>query len=291
MRNKIAFIINPISGTRNKKDLPAFINSLIDPVKWETPLILYTERAGHGMELAQQCAADGFDVVVACGGDGTVNEIATGLIGTQTALSIVPYGSGNGLARHWGFSLTPRKAVAQINAGTSHPMDYGVVNDRKFFCTCGTGFDAHITHMYAKKGTRGFLTYLKCIVPEYFKYKPYEYQLEVNGETISRNAFVVTFANASQYGNDGFIAPHASTQDGLMDICFLDEFPMSSMPKLAWQLLHKTLDRSPYTTYFRSREAILRRSYEGEFHVDGEAILLGKEIHVEIISDQLKIWI
>ncbi len=291
MKKKIAFIINPISGTSKKKNLPNDIRSIMDLEEWETPVVAFTERAGHGMELAKKYASENFDVVVACGGDGTVNEIATGLIGSNTALSIVPYGSGNGLARHWGFSLTPKKAIEQINAGTHHPMDYGLVNGKTFFCTCGTGFDAHISHVYANAGTRGFITYLKCILSEYFSYKPYEYQLEVNGKTISKKAFVVTFANACQYGNDGFIAPHASTQDGLMDICFLDSFPMSAMPKLAWQLLKKKLDKSPYTTYLRSEEAVLKRSYEGEFHVDGEAISLGKEIQVKIISNQLKIWI
>lgn len=291
MKKKIAFIINPISGTSKKKDLPNQINSIMNLDEWEKPEIIFTEHAGHGIEVAKKFAAENYDVVVACGGDGTVNEIATGLIGSQTALSIVPYGSGNGLARHWGFSLKPKKAIEQINAGTSHPMDYGMVNDRTFFCTCGTGFDAHISHVYANSGHRGFITYLKYIISEYFTYKPYEYQLEVNGETYVQKAFVVTFANACQYGNDGFIAPHASTQDGLMDICLLDSFPMSSMPKLAWQLLKKKLDKSKYTHYFRSPEAVLKRSYEGEFHVDGEAIELGKEITVKIISNQLHIWI
>ena len=290
-RKKIAFIINPISGTSKKKDLPDLIKSKMDLEIWEQPDIVFTEHQGHARELAKKFAEQSYDVVVACGGDGTVNEVASGLIGSNTSLSIVPYGSGNGLARHWGFSLKPKKAIEQICCGTRHPMDYGIVNGLKFFCTCGTGFDAHVSHVYAKDGHRGFITYLKYILSEYRTYTPNDYQLEVNGEVINRKAFVITFANASQYGNDGFIAPHASTQDGVMDICVMDSFPVTSVPVLAWQLLKKKLDRSSYTHYYRASEVTLKRSFEGEFHVDGEAVEMGKEINVKIISDQLHIWI
>jgi len=290
-KKKIAFIINPISGTSKKKDLPDLIKSIINLEMWEQPDILFTEHQGHAVELAKEFAEKSYDVVVACGGDGTVNEVASGLIGSNTSLSIVPYGSGNGLARHWGFSLKPKEALRQICFGTKHPMDYGLVNGLKFFCTCGTGFDAHISHVYAHAGSRGFITYLKCILSEYRKYKPNEYLLEVDGETIKQKAFVITFANASQYGNEGYIAPHASTQDGVMDICVMDPFPNTSVPILAWQLIKKKLDGSPYTHYYRSSEVTLKRTFEGEFHVDGEAVEMGKEINVKIISNQLHIWI
>ena len=290
MKKKIAFIINPISGTSDKKDLPDLIREVMDDT-WETPEVVYTEYAGHGRKLAKQYAADGFDVVVACGGDGTMNEIASGLIGTNTALSIVPYGSGNGLARHWGFSMTTKKALKQINSGTYHPMDYGVVEGENFFCTCGTGFDAHISHAFANAQERGFLTYLKVIVLEYFKYHPYRYNLKVVDTTISRRAFVVTFANASQYGNMAYIAPHASTQDGLLDICILDSFPMYAIPRLAWQLFMKKLDQSRHVTILRTKEAVLSRPCDGEFHIDGEPINLGTEIHVKVVSGQLRMWI
>lgn len=293
---KIAFIINPISGTSDKKDLPGFIHSIMDRNIWEEPVIVQTERAGHGKELAQQFASEGFDVVVACGGDGTMNEVASGVIGTQTAFSIVPYGSGNGLARHYDFSMTPKKAVEQINAGVAHNMDYGTVEGHNFFCTCGTGFDAHISHVFAHADGRGLINYLKAVLSEYFHYHPYEYTLKMRDEKtgdveeVKQKAFVVTFGNASQFGNNAYIVPNASTEDGMLDICILEPFKTYEVPKLAIQLFHGTIDHNMHVKMLRSKEATLIRDYEGEFHIDGEPILLGKEIHIQIVSGQLKIW-
>ena len=288
---KIAFIINPISGTSDKKELPDRIRSVLDGSVWEAPVIVQTEYAGHGKELARAFAEQGFDVVVACGGDGTMNEVASGVIGTQTAFSIVPYGSGNGLARHYQFSMVPKEALMQINEGSLHEMDYGVVNGVNFFCTCGTGFDAHISHVFAQADGRGIINYLKAVVKEYFHYEPYEYNVRMtDGEEYRQKAFVVTFGNASQFGNNAYIVPNASTEDGLLDICILEPFKTYEVPKLAVQLFHGTIDQNMHVKMLRAKEVVLTRDYEGEFHVDGEPIKLGKEVHVKIVSGELRIW-
>lgn len=290
MKKRIAFIINPKAGTSEKKELPLLIREIINE-KWEEPTIVFTEYAGHGNELAKLYAKDGYDVVVACGGDGTMNEIASGLVHTDTAFAIVPFGSGNGLARHLGYSMTPKTALMQINNGKESTIDYGVVNDKKFFCTCGTGFDAHISHAFASSKQRGFITYLKIIAKEYFGYHSNFYKINLDCFSFSRRAFLVTFANAAQFGNKAYIAPNASTQDGVMDICILDTFPIYSIPRLAYLLFKKEIDKSRHISILQAKSATLIREKEGEFHVDGEAINLGKEIHIEIISNGLKILI
>ena len=220
-----------------------------------------------------------------------MNEIASGLVHSDTAFAIVPYGSGNGLARHLGYSMTPRLALMQINHGNEMVIDYGIVNNKKFFCTCGTGFDAHISHSFATTKKRGFLSYLKIIVKEYFGYHSNFYKINLDCFSFSRRAFLVTFANASQYGNMAYIAPHASTQDGVMDICILDTFPIYSIPKLAYLLFKKQIDKSRHISILKAKSATLIRENEGEFHIDGEAVNLGKEIHVEIVHNGLKIII
>ena len=290
MKKKIAFIINPKSGTSNKKELPQLIRETMDD-KWEEPTITFTEYAGHGYELAQLFAKEKYDVVVACGGDGTMNEIASGLVHTDTAFAIVPFGSGNGLARHLGYSMTPKLALMQINRGEEIIMDYGIANDKKFFCTCGTGFDAHISHSVAVAKQRGFLSYLKIIIKEYFGYHSNFYKINLDCFSFSRRAFLVTFANASQYGNMAYIAPHASTQDGIMDICILDTFPIYSIPKLAYLLLKKEIDKSRHISILHAKSATLIREKEGEFHIDGEAVNMGKEIHVKIVHNGIKVII
>jgi diacylglycerol kinase (ATP) len=162
---KIGFIINPISGTRTKQNIPELIESILEANRFE-PVIKYTECAGHATKLAIEMVKEGFSIVVAVGGDGTVNEVARSLIHTNTALGIVPCGSGNGLARHLGIPLSISDSLELLNNYRIAEIDYGIANNIVFFCTCGVGFDALIGHQFAHSKTRGFFTYLKSILTE-----------------------------------------------------------------------------------------------------------------------------
>ena len=258
MPKRIAFIINPISGTSDKKDLPDLVKQTFTE-GWDVT-IAETQYAGHGKEMASQFAADGYDVVVACGGDGTMNEVASALVHTDTAFAIVPYGSGNGFARHLGYSMHPKQALEQILNGEERSVDSGLANGKRFFCTCGTGFDAHVSHTFSKEGKRGFLTYLKVILREYKTYEPRVYQLESPSfPGVKKKAFLVTFANAAQWGNMAYIAPHASVRDGVMDICVLGKFPVYSALGLAMRLFMGTFDKSRHVTALKAKEVTLIR--------------------------------
>lgn len=288
MPKRIAFIINPISGTSDKKDLPDLVKQTFTE-GWDVT-IAETQYAGHGKEMASQFAADGYDVVVACGGDGTMNEVASALVHTDTAFAIVPYGSGNGFARHLGYSMHPKQALEQILNGEERSVDSGLANGKRFFCTCGTGFDAHVSHTFSKEDKRGFLTYLKVILREYKTYEPRVYQLESPSfPDVKKKAFLVTFANAAQWGNMAYIAPHASVRDGVMDICVLGKFPVYSALGLAMRLFMGTFDKSRHVTALKAKEVTLIRDEEGEFHIDGDPLMMGKEIKVEIDPLSLKV--
>ena len=168
MKN-IAFIINPVSGSKEtqnaKKKLPKLIMQTLDSGQW-LPNIAFTEYAGHATEMAYQFTRMGFDAVVAVGGDGTVNEVARGLVkgygapgtGSRTALGIIPMGSGNGFARHLNIPMRPQKALEMINHSEPVSVDYGLANGRLFVSTCGTGFDALIADHFAGSNKRGFST-------------------------------------------------------------------------------------------------------------------------------------
>ncbi|MCQ2234738.1 MAG: diacylglycerol kinase family lipid kinase [Paludibacteraceae bacterium] len=285
---KIAFIINPHSGTNKKVNLPNMIESIIDKNKFETT-ICFTEYAGHGNVLAKQFAVEGYDAVVACGGDGTVNEVASALTETDTALAVIPSGSGNGLARHLHIPLNAQGALELINKFPVSPLDYGTVNGKKFFCTCGSGFDAQVSADFAKQGTRGLLTYLKVILKDYWNYQPQTYIIDDGKEKHEEKAFVVTFANASQYGNDGFIAPLASAQDGLLDVCVLLPFHWYSIPKIAYQLLTRKLHHNSHLKIYKAKDVLLRRESAGPFHYDGDPTEFGEEIKVSIVHGALKV--
>lgn len=295
MKN-IAFIINPISGTRNKRNIPKLIDKILDKQQWAIDIV-FTEYPKHATELAQQYARLGFDAVVAVGGDGTMNEVAAGLRHTNTAMGIVPIGSGNGFARHLGVSLKVNRAIEMLNHSEAINVDYGMMGEQPFFCTCGTGFDAYIAEKFAQAGKRGFMTYLEHIIKDFFHYEAQHYRLVFNDAQIGEmqemetDAFLVTFANANQWGNAAYIAPKASMQDGMLDVAILSKFPLRSVPSLALRLFEKSLDESLYMTTLHTDNITLYRQSEGSFHFDGDPITMPAEVNVRIVRDGLKVLV
>lgn len=286
--SKIGFIINPISGTRTKHNIPDLINSTIDKSRFE-PVIMLTKAAGHANELAKQMVSEGYKLIVAVGGDGTINEVARALINTESALGIIPCGSGNGLARHLEIPLKTDKAIELLNNHKVVAIDYGTANDIQFFCTCGVGFDALIGHEFAKSKKRGFFTYFKSVVGLFMKYKPKKYRLKTEENKIKRKAFLITFANASQYGNNAYIAPKADIQDGLLDVCILKPFQTYKVLGLGIKLMSKRIDRSSSIEAFRTDKIKIKRKNSDVFHFDGEPTTMGKKIIIEAHKQGLKV--
>lgn len=290
MKN-IAFIINPISGTQNKKKLPKLIADTLDPQQWLWNIV-FTEYKGHAIELSRQYATMGFDAVVAVGGDGTINEVAQGLAGTGTAMGILPMGSGNGLARHLSIPVRTQKAIEMLNHSEPIFIDYGMANDRLFVSTCGTGFDALVAYDFANAGTRGLKTYVSRVMKDLVGYRPEEYRIELaNGEVVEHKAFLLTFANSSQWGYEAKIAPKASVQDGLMDICMMSPQAWLGAPGMALRLFTGNLDSSLFMDTFRAKDLTLRREDESPFHIDGDPVKMPKDIHIRIVPEGLKVLV
>ncbi len=287
-KEKVAFIINPKSGTKNKKEFPDMIMNTMDQSRYNVE-IAYTQSAGHAPELVNEFVEKGFSRIVAVGGDGTVNEVARALAGKPSALGIIPCGSGNGLARFLGIPLKAKDAVQLINDGAEISIDYGIINDQPFFCTCGVGFDAHIGSKFAASKTRGFYTYFKETVSSFFTYKPKKYKITIDGEKIKTRAFLVTAANAGQYGNDAYIAPKADIRDGMLDLCILSPFPMYSVFGLGLKVFNKTIDKSKYMQTRKGQSITIKRKKEGEVHLDGEPAIMGKKLKIEIVKQGLKV--
>ena len=293
MKN-IAFIINPISGNKDaqsaKRKLPKLIMQTLDAEQW-LPNITFTEYAGHATELAHQYARMGFDAVVAVGGDGTVNEVAQGLHDTQTALGIIPMGSGNGFARHLNIPVRPNKAVEMLNHSEPISVDYGLANNKLFVSTCGTGFDALIADHFAGSNKRGFTTYLQNILHEVFSYEPQTYHLVGDGIDVTHKAFLITFANANQWGNEALIAPKASVQDGQMDIMLMSSHAILGSASLALRLFTGSIDDSHFMDTLRAKEILLERESKAPFHLDGDPIEMDKDIRIRIVPDGLRVLV
>lgn len=293
MKN-IAFIINPISGSKEtqnaKRKLPKLIMQTLDSDQW-LPNIVFTERAGHATELANQFARMGFDAVVAVGGDGTVNEVAQGIRGTQTALGILPMGSGNGFARHLNIPIRPNKAIEMINHSEPISVDYGLANGKLFVSTCGTGFDAVIADHFAGSNKRGFATYLQNILHEVFSYTPQTYHIVGDGLDVTHKAFLITFANANQWGYEALIAPKASVQDGKMDIMLMSSHAILGSASLALRLFAGSIDDSHFMNTLRAKEVTLERESAAPFHIDGDPVEMEKDIHIKIVPDGLRVLV
>lgn len=288
-RKKIIFVINPISGTQGKEQILAWVSERLDREKYDME-VLYTQYAGHAVEIAAQKAAEKAFAVVAIGGDGTINEIARSLVHTDTALGIIPCGSGNGLARHLQIPLEPKKAVDILNEGRLEVIDYGKINDKPFFCTCGVGFDAFVSLKFSQAGKRGPLTYLEQTLLESLKYRPEVYELEMDGNASARyRAFLIACGNASQYGNNAYITPRATLDDGLLDVTILEPFTVLDVPSLSFQLFNKTIDQNSRIKTFQCKSLRIHRSKPGVVHFDGDPMMAGEDIEVSIVQRELKV--
>ncbi|WP_288276419.1 YegS/Rv2252/BmrU family lipid kinase [uncultured Prevotella sp.] len=280
-KKNITFIVNPISGTKSKDTLPLLVKQLIDDSLYECEIIK-TEYAGHAAELASQCVNDHIDICVAVGGDGTVNEVARSLAHSKTALGIIPCGSGNGLARHLCLPMDMKQALQVINAGKTDYFDYGVINDQPFFCTCGMGFDAYVSLKFAESGKRGLATYVENVLKEGLTYKPDTYIITDESGNHQYNAFLVACANASQYGNNAYIAPEASMQDGLLDVIIMEPFNIIEAAKVGFDLFAKTLKSNKHIKTFQARSIHIHRNESGAVHFDGDPTKMGTDIDVRI---------
>lgn len=289
-RKPLLFIVNPISGNGRKGPLYKQIDESIDKTKFDVT-IRHTKRAGQAEEMARRAVERGYHGVVAVGGDGTINEVARAIVHSPTALGIIPCGSGNGLARHLQIPLDTAKAVRIINSDTVHCLDYGRINGRPFFCTCGVGFDAFISAKFADSGRRGPRTYVENVLREGLKYKPVTYTIENAEGTEHHEAFLIACANASQYGNNAYIAPQASMKDGLMDIIIMKPFNAIEAPQVVMQLFNRTLTKNSHIETFKSKKIRITRPMEGVAHCDGDPFITGCEIEVEIIPQSFNVLV
>ncbi len=286
-RKKIAYVINPNAGLMNKEQIIVQIK-LHSPSALDYEIILW-ETPEQGKEITKRIVDEGFSIAAAVGGDGTVNEVSKALVGTDVALAIIPIGSGNGLARHLKIPLNVRKALELITWGEEKKIDSCFINEKAFFCTSGIGFDAHIGKLFAESRNRGFSTYAKITIAQLFRYECAVYNLTFDKKQIQRKAFLITFANASQYGNDAFIAPRASVGDGLIDVCILKPFHFWDLPALAWKMFHRSIDKSDFMETFKVSEVDVERTNTGPTHYDGEPGTMGSSLRIRILPRSLRV--
>ncbi len=290
-KKKILFILNPISGLQhNKKSIEYLIRREFSGQSTIEYDIQYTEYAGHASVLSKKAADDGWFAVIAVGGDGTMNEVASGLVHSQTALGLIPKGSGNGYARSLHIPLKAQKAIETIKYGKIRTVDVGKINQYYFFGVTGMGFDAYIGAKFQDFGLRGPIPYFYIGVKGWFQYDYEAFTIKFDGQVLNLRPLLVSVANTPQYGMSAMIAPQAKIDDGILDLCILKKMStLQALPRLP-RLFNGTVEKVPYYEHHPVREVVIEREKDrGIFHTDGEPRMGGKILKISVLPAALKV--
>lgn len=286
---KAMLVINPVAGTRSKKGVEAYVKARLDEAQIALTT-LETTAGGDAARFAAQAAREGYEMVISAGGDGTVNEIAGALSHTDTALGILPLGSGNGLARSLNIPQDVGEAMKIISDGNLLRADRGLANGNPFYCTFGIGFDAAVSEKFARTKRRGKMTYIRNVIQEFLKYQSQPYAISIGGQVVTEQAFLVAVCNAPQYGNNAYIAPQAKLDDGLLDITVIHSGSPISTMLLGVDLLAGSLDKNTHIDTFRVSSATITRLEPGAAHIDGDPLTMGKAINIQCEPGVLKVY-
>jgi YegS/Rv2252/BmrU family lipid kinase len=287
---RVRFIINPISGGKSKTEIPALVQQYLSDSFFKIDFA-FTESAAHTSFLAQECVQLNYDWAIAVGGDGTVNQVAAQLINSEVALGIIPFGSGNGLARALNISMQSKKAIIGLNQTKVKRIDTGTANNIPFVNVCGFGFDAHVSAAFANMGARGFKTYAKASLQAIQKYQPEVYEITINEQKEEISAFVLAVCNGPQYGNNAYIAPQADLADGQFDITQIEHVNWSNIIGLGSNLFLKKLSQSPYVKTLKTNKLQVNRVKENYVNIDGEAIWFEKNVQIKLLPLSLNVLI
>lgn len=296
MTRKFIYFINPISGTGSKGLLPDIIKN--KTAEKNIPFeILHTNAAAEYGFLKEKIVSENITDVIVCGGDGTVNQVANALLGIPVNVGIIPLGSGNGLANAAKIPGRIHKALENIFAGNAVYIDGFYINKRFSCMLCGLGFDAQVAHDFAKQKKRGLITYIKQSTKNFFKARHYNFEIILDGRSISSEALFISIANSNQFGNNFTIAPQASLNDGLLDIVVVNK--MSKL-RLFWSILKQIKkgqvrlyeDKKYHRNdihYFQTKKLTIKNLQLAPLHIDGDPAETATAFEIAIIENAFKL--
>ncbi len=289
---RMLFIINPVSGVRKRglEDFKAEVDAHLDQSVF-MPDYRLSSSPGHAEIIAAEGLEEGVKYFVAVGGDGTINEIGRVLRGTDAVLGIIPAGSGNGLAHHLMIPEKTGDAIEVLNKNKLDRIDTCMADDVFFISIAGMGFDARVARQFAESKHRGFKTYARIAMKEYFRYKARNYKLRLDGEDMKVSAFFISFANSNQFGYNTRIAPNASLFDGKIDVCVVSKPPVQAFPGIAHLMFRRRIDHSKYMDTYKASDIIVRRKKGKTVNIDGEPVKLGKKVHIRVLPASLNVLV
>lgn len=290
---KVLVLINPKSG------LPRMFTTMRQAFDryWDHDDIeltyQFTQSKDDGIAKASRAVERGVDTIIVSGGDGTVSTISRVLVDTDTVLGVIPSGSGNGFARHFGIPLSAPKAVEALAAASVKPIDVGVVNGIPFFVTCSMAWDAAIVRSFEKSPLRGILPYVFAGVQEFFDYRPQDMSVTLaDGESIDFKLPVLfTIANLTQYGGGAMIAPHAKEDDGKLELVVGLQRDFALILANLPRLFDGSMERIPRIVTRSSKSMIIHRANPVPIQVDGEVVDAPETIEVSVKPGALRVLV
>jgi YegS/Rv2252/BmrU family lipid kinase len=292
LQRKLLYIINPISGTRNKKNLREIIES--ETLKQGIPFFIYPSVPGGDYSYLYPLILEEkiTDVVIA-GGDGTINQAVNNLRHLELQFGIVPCGSGNGLAFSAGISKDPIKALKIVFDGHSKLIDGFYVNSQFCCMLVGLGFDAQVAHDFANSPKRGLTTYVKKTCQNFFTSRTYSFTISTKEKELNTEAFFISVANSNQFGNNFTIAPKASLTDGLLDVVIMTkQHKLSVLFNTLMQISgrHKVqrveiVDEKSSLIYFQTDRLHITNIDDAPMHIDGDPVTSIHELDFRVVHD------
>lgn len=291
-KQEVLVLINPASGSaiKRRRASQTRVESALDSEKYEVKSII-PPSAEMASYLIRKALSEGKKIIGIAGGDGSVNLAASLLAHSDTALAIIPNGSGNGLARHLGIPLDPIKSTQLIAKGNKTAIDTGLINNKRFVSLAGIGFDALVAKRFKSDRHRGFLTYMRIAMMEYLRYKQKTYHLIIDGNEHITEALFIVFANSGQFGYNTVIAPQASVMDGYIDVCIFHKVPLLKAPKVISQLFQGNIDHSHYAEIIRAKHVQVIKRKGRYVNIDGEAVKMKRKLEIRIDPASLNIFL
>lgn len=289
MKQKIAFIINPFSGSVKKRNIPEAIEKYLDLTKYDYEII-YTEYSGHAIEIAKSLSTNGTDIICAVGGDGSLHEIGNGIMNDSITLAVLPVGSGNGIATHLGYK--PRNlpyAFDIINTGFTTRIDVGTINQKKFYSVFGVGIDGHIAYEYKHRTKRSFFAYASLVTKQLLTaLKFHDLEFTLNGVDRKEKVLTLCGFNSDQFGYSVGIVPWASAKDGLLEVAILKKFNPIKLPWITFCLLIKKPTWISELELHSVTELSIKKNELMKFQMDGDPFIFSEDLHISLANAAVK---
>lgn len=282
-------ICNPTAGSGRGKIIGEIITKIL--IEKNLPFrMVMTERPGQATEFARKACDMQADTVLAIGGDGTSLEVARGMIGRDSALGIIPAGTGNDFVKTLGVPLQPIDALEYILAHPPQSTDAGEINGEIFLNEIGTGFDVSVLDYAAKakKTFRGIIPYLYGVLMTLFRFHSISLAYSIDGgEKTTMDAFVVSAANGGKIGGGIPIAPQAKVDDGKLDVTIVGKIKTTKLISRLIGLMRGKILSFPETQYYRAGSVTFTVP-EMRVNIDGE-IVREKTVTARVLPGALMI--